>query len=75
MSEESASILTTALRLSSQDRAELAAALWESLDAESELAGTTDDDLIEESRRRRADLLENKVSPITHQELRRQLGR
>jgi putative addiction module component (TIGR02574 family) len=75
MEKEVSVIFSSALKLNSQDRQELAESLWDSLGMESELPSTTDSDFASETSQRRSEIVEGRVSTISHQELKKQLGR
>ena len=75
MSEESTALLTSALKLPAEEREEFAAALWQSLNAESGLADHTDADLLAETNQRRSEIRNGTVKTITHEKLKSDLGR
>lgn len=75
MSEESTAILTNALKLPPEEREEFAAALWQSLDAESGLTDHTDAELLAKTNKRRTEIKDGSVQTITHEELKSELGR
>ena len=75
MSSDANLVLAQALDLPTEDRADLAAALWDSLAGDPCLETQGDAVLLEETRKRRVELHSGAVEPITHQELKQRLGR
>jgi len=75
MSENSTALLTEALSLPDDERESFASALWDSLDVETSIPDCSDSDLLKESNRRRDDSQSGAVKGITHDELKRALGR
>ena len=75
MSDQSATILSAALQLSEEEREQFASALWDSLRYEPADASVSDDDLLAETQLRRDEIRNGKVEAISHEELKRSLGR
>jgi len=75
MSEDSSTLLADVLELPPSEREEVAAALWDSLKLESGMEESSGSELIAETARRREELVSGAVLPITHDDLKRQLGR
>ncbi len=75
MSNDSAALLADVLGLPASEREEVAAALWDSLELEAGLREASEGELRAETAAKRAEILSGAVSPITHEELKRQLGR
>jgi putative addiction module component (TIGR02574 family) len=62
------------MNLPPSEREEVATALWDSLNREEGLAESTDAELLAETNKRREEIRSGAVTPISHQELRQQLG-
>ena len=75
VSEDATNLLKTALALPAEEREEFAAALWDSLDAETGLADHTDSELLAETQSRRNEIRSGEVQTIGHEELKSELGR
>lgn len=75
MSDDTSALLSDILELPPSEREEVAAALWDSLNLESGIEESSETDLIAETARRREELLSGAVRPLTHDELKRQLGK
>ena len=75
MSEESTLLLSDALKLSVAERADFAAALWDSLVAESGLEDHSDRALLAETKTRRSEIKAGTAKTLSHVELKREPGR
>ncbi len=75
MSTDATALLNEALSLPDEERESFASALWDSLGLEASIEDCSDSELLKESNRRRDELRSGAVKGISHEELKRSLGR
>ena len=63
------------MKLDPQDRQQVAESLWDSLGIERDLPEATELDFAAETSQRRDEVVSGKVATISHQDLKRLLGR